>query len=105
MIHGSVAPSDSQSMVPGVSPAIYGEADFRRIAGLIHAETGIVLSERKKMLAYSRLAPLVRRSGLTSFGAFLDTLGGDPRTMTEVVAALTTGNSSTTKNEEFKASV
>jgi len=77
-------------MVPGVSPAIYGESDFRRIADLIHAETGIVLSERKKMLAYSRLAPLVRRSGLTSFGAFLDTLGGDPRTMTEVVAALTT---------------
>lgn len=79
-------------MVPGVSPAIYGEADFRRIAGLIHAETGIVLSERKKMLAYSRLAPLVRRSGLTSFGAFLDTLAGDPRSMTEVVAALTTNH-------------
>ncbi len=79
-------------MVPGVSPAIYGEADFRRIASLIHAETGIVLSERKKMLAYSRLAPLVRRSGLTSFSAFLDTLASDPRTMTEVVAALTTNH-------------
>jgi chemotaxis protein methyltransferase CheR len=91
-MHGSAATADSQSMVPGVSPAIYGEADFRRIASLIHAETGIVLSERKKMLAYSRLAPLVRRSGLTSFGAFLDTLSSDPRTMTEVVAALTTNH-------------
>ncbi|MCM0001236.1 MAG: protein-glutamate O-methyltransferase CheR [Erythrobacter sp.] len=79
-------------MVPGVSPAIYGEADFCRIAELIHAETGIVLSERKKMLAYSRLAPLVRRSALTSFGAFLDTLADDPRTMTEVIAALTTNH-------------
>lgn len=79
-------------MVPGVSPAIYGEADFRRIADLIHAATGIVLSERKKMLAYSRLAPLVRRSGLTSFGAFLDSLEGDARTMTEVIAALTTNH-------------
>lgn len=84
------APSDS--MVPGVSPAIYGEADFRRIADLIHAETGIVLSQRKQMLAYSRLAPLVRRSGLTSFSAFLDTLADDPRTLTEVVAALTTNH-------------
>ncbi len=91
-MQGSLASSDSQPMVPGVSPAIYGEADFRRIAGLIHAETGIVLSERKKMLAYSRLAPLVRRSGLTSFGAFLDTLAGDAGTMTEVVAALTTNH-------------
>lgn len=79
-------------MVPGVSPAIYGEGDFRRIADLIHAETGIVLSERKRMLAYSRLAPLVRRSGLTSFGAFLDTLASDPATFTEVVAALTTNH-------------
>ncbi len=79
-------------MVPGISPAIYGEGDFRRIADLIHNETGIVLSERKKMLAYSRLAPLVRRSGLTSFSAFLDTLAGDPATFTEVVAALTTNH-------------
>lgn len=79
-------------MVPGVSPAIYSEADFRRIATLIHAETGIVLSERKRMLAYSRLAPLVRRSGLTSFGAFLDVLDSDLRQMTEVVAALTTNH-------------
>lgn len=85
------APS-ADSMVPGVSPAIYSEADFRRISSLIHAETGIVLSERKRMLAYSRLAPLVRRSGLTSFGAFLDTLSGDANTLIEVVAALTTNH-------------
>ena len=91
-MHGSSAPVASDSMVPGVSPAIYSEADFRRIADLIHAETGIVLSERKKMLAYSRLAPLVRRSGLTSFSAFLDTLGGNGAVMTEVVAALTTNH-------------
>jgi chemotaxis protein methyltransferase CheR len=80
------------TLVPGVSPAIYSEADFRRIAALIHAQTGIVLSERKRMLAYSRLAPLVRRSGLTSFGAFLDTLADDPATLTEVVTALTTNH-------------
>jgi chemotaxis protein methyltransferase CheR len=91
MSHAS-AEAASGPMVPGISPAIYGEGDFRRIADLIHAETGIVLSERKKMLAYSRLAPLVRRSGLTSFGAFLDTLGEDPATFTEVVAALTTNH-------------
>ncbi|MFO6445507.1 CheR family methyltransferase [Erythrobacter sp. NE805] len=91
-MEGASAEAASGSMVPGVSPAIYGEEDFRRIADLIHAETGIVLSERKKMLAYSRLAPLVRRSGLTSFGAFLDALGHDPTTFTEVVAALTTNH-------------
>lgn len=86
------AAAQTESIVPGVSPAIYSEADFDRIAALIHAESGIVLSERKRMLAYSRLAPLVRSSGLTSFGAFLDTLPGDPATMTEVIAALTTNH-------------
>ncbi|WDA42885.1 CheR family methyltransferase [Erythrobacter sp. BLCC-B19] len=80
------------NMVPGVSPAIYSEADFRRIADLIHAASGIVLSDRKKMLAYSRLAPLVRRSGLTSFGAFLDTLASDPAGLDEVITALTTNH-------------
>lgn len=79
-------------LVPGVSPAIYGEADFRRIAALIHAETGIVLSERKRMLAYSRLAPLVRRSGVTSFTAFLDTLDSDRQALGAVITALTTNH-------------
>ena len=90
MLHAPAPGAESDSMVPGVSPAIYSAEDFRRIADLIHTETGIVLSERKQMLAYSRLAPLVRRSGLTSFGAFLETLGSDPQAMTEVIAALTT---------------
>ncbi len=81
-----------EGIVPGVSPAIYSEADFQRIADLIRAASGIVLSERKQMLAYSRLAPLVRRSGLASFGAFLDTLAHDPSAMTEVITALTTNH-------------
>jgi chemotaxis protein methyltransferase CheR len=84
--------SASESLVPGVSPAIYGDADFRRIAALIHHETGIVLTDRKRMLAYSRLAPLVRRSGLTSFSAYLDTLAHSPDALTEVITALTTNH-------------
>jgi chemotaxis protein methyltransferase CheR len=92
MLQASAPDAASGSVVPGVSPAIYGEADFRRIADMIHSATGIVLSDRKQMLAYSRLAPLVRRSGLTSFGAFLDALDSDPATMTEVIAALTTNH-------------
>jgi chemotaxis protein methyltransferase CheR len=80
------------ALVPGISPSVYGEADFRRIAALIHAETGIVLSDRKRMLAYSRLAPLVRRSGLANFGAYLDRLDVDQSALTEVIAALTTNH-------------
>jgi len=91
-MHSGSTTEAPDTIVPGVSPAIYSDADFRRIAALIHAESGIVLSERKRMLAYSRLAPLVRRSGLTSFGAFLDALKGDARNLTEVITALTTNH-------------
>lgn len=91
-MHASSAAAATDSIVPGVSPAIYSEADFRRIAALIHDRSGIVLSDRKRMLAYSRLAPLVRRSGLTSFGAFLDALAEDPQGQTAVIAALTTNH-------------
>ena len=86
------AGAQPEALVPGVSPAVYSEADFRRIAALIHAETGIVLSDRKRMLAYSRLAPLVRRSGLANFSAFLDRLDADREALTEVIAALTTNH-------------
>ena len=84
--------SDPETLVPGISPAIYGEEDFRRIAALIHRETGIVLGERKRMLAYSRLAPLVRRSGLASFAAFLDRIEETPGQLNEVIGALTTNH-------------
>jgi len=80
------------ALVPGISPSVYGEADFHRIAALIHAETGIVLSDRKQMLAYSRLAPLVRRSGLSNFSAYLDRLDEDRDALTEVITALTTNH-------------
>jgi chemotaxis protein methyltransferase CheR len=91
MMHAPTA-LGPDSLVPGVSPAIYSEADFRRIAAMIHRETGIVLSERKRMLAYSRLAPLVRRSGVTNFTAFLDALDQTPQALTEVITALTTNH-------------
>lgn len=88
-----MVPSEAEMLVPGISPAIYGEEDFRRIAALIHRETGIVLGERKRMLAYSRLAPLVRRSGLASFAAFLDALeDAESGQLAEVIAALTTNH-------------
>lgn len=87
-----MAQLQAETLVPGISPAIYGEEDFRRIAALIHRETGIVLGERKRMLAYSRLAPLVRRSGLTSFAAYLDLIDHAPEHLTEVITALTTNH-------------
>lgn len=80
------------AIVPGVSPQVFGIKDFARIAELVHREAGIVLTDQKRMLAYSRLAPLVRKSGAATFGDYLDQAVRDPATEVELVAALTTNH-------------
>jgi chemotaxis protein methyltransferase CheR len=80
------------SLIPGVSPAIYGASDFGRIAALMRRETGVVLDERKRMLAYSRLAPLVRKSGLKTFAAYLDLIAADQGQQVLAISALTTNH-------------
>lgn len=42
-------------------------SEFREIAALVHGEAGIVLSEGKVNLVYSRLAKRLRTIGLRSF--------------------------------------
>jgi chemotaxis protein methyltransferase CheR len=88
----SPAPHQASGIIPGVSPAIYNRADFDRIAAFMRRETCVVLDERKRMLAYSRLAPLVRSSGLTSFAAYLDALEQDPGQQALAISALTTNH-------------
>ena len=78
--------------LPGISPAIYSHKDFAAVARLIHEEAGIKLPDGKKMLVYSRLAPLVRESGAGTFSAFLDLIRTDHARRVRTVAALTTNH-------------
>lgn len=80
------------AVVPGVSPQLYKETDFNRISALVKEEAGIVLNSKKKMLAYSRLAPLVRKSGLQTFSEFLDVVDTDSEQRSRVIASLTTNH-------------
>ncbi|MEQ8773609.1 MAG: protein-glutamate O-methyltransferase CheR, partial [Erythrobacter sp.] len=89
--NGSAGGADT-ALVPGISPMVYSQGDFERIAELARIEAGIVLSERKRMLAYSRLAPLVRRSGHTTFEGYLDLIEQDPAEAMNAIAALTTNH-------------
>lgn len=80
------------TLVPGISPQVYHERDFNRIARLVHREAGIVLDDKKRMLAYSRLAPLVRRRGMQTFSDYLDLVDSDPGERTSAIASLTTNH-------------
>lgn len=78
--------------IPGVSPVVYSQDDFTAVAKLMEREAGIVLPEGKRMLVYSRLAPLVRETGAGTFTAYLQLVRDDASQRTRTVAALTTNH-------------
>ncbi len=67
-------------------------ADFRQIAELVHSEAGIVLTEAKVNLVYSRLAKRLRAIGLRTFREYFALMQGangvDERQA--MIAAMTT---------------
>jgi chemotaxis protein methyltransferase CheR len=78
--------------MPGVSPGVYDEADFRAISEIAHKEAGIVLPTGKAMLVYSRLAPLVRDSNCATFGAYVIRIREDATERQKAICALTTNH-------------
>lgn len=78
--------------LPGVSPGVYGQRDFLAVARMVRDEAGIVLPAGKAMLVYSRLAPLVRMSGLGTFSAYLAAIAQDDAARRKAVCALTTNH-------------
>ena len=78
--------------MPGVSPGVFDEADFRAISEIAHAEAGIVLPTGKAMLVYSRLAPLVRNSGCATFGSYVLRIREDAAERQKAICALTTNH-------------
>jgi chemotaxis protein methyltransferase CheR len=79
--------------MPGVSPDVYGEKDFKAVAQLVREEAGIMLPQPgKATLVYSRLAPLVRASGLVTFAAFIEMIRGNAEERRKAVCALTTNH-------------
>lgn len=78
--------------MPGVSPDVYGEKDFKAVARIVHEEAGIMLPPGKATLVYSRLAPLVRNSGLVTFAAYIEMIRGNAEERRRTVCALTTNH-------------
>jgi chemotaxis protein methyltransferase CheR len=87
-----VAAAFADGRLPGISPGVYSDADFRAIAELVYAESGNVLPQGKAMLVYSRIAPLVRRSGSATFAEYVAMIRQDPNQRKAAVDALTTNH-------------
>lgn len=67
-------------------------SDFRQIAELVHSEAGIVLTESKVNLVYSRLAKRIRAIGLRSFREYCALIQGEEGVdeRQQMIAAMTT---------------
>ncbi|MBY6240575.1 protein-glutamate O-methyltransferase CheR [Methylosinus sp. Sm6] len=88
-MRSSTAPA-GRAIVPG--EFLLTEADFRKIATLLHEDAGIHLPDTKATLVYSRLAKRLRTLGLESFRDYCALVaseaGVDERQ--QMLAALTT---------------
>ena len=76
------------SLVDGEFPLTAG--DFRALAELVYAASGISLQESKAALVYSRLAKRLRVLGLKSFGAYVTLVADDADERARLLMALTT---------------
>lgn len=75
--------------LPGISPGVFDEADFRAIAEIAHKEAGIVLPEGKAMLVFARLSPLVRNTNCATFASYVIRIREDVAERRRAICALT----------------
>ena len=69
------ASSRSEMLVTG--EFAFSAANFREIADLVKAESGIDLAESKATLVYSRLAKRLRALGIPTFSDYCDAVRDD----------------------------
>lgn len=77
---------------PGISAQVYSRADFEAVRDIIYDAAGIVLPPGKATLVYSRLAPLVRDSGMQTFGRYIEHIRKDDAARRKTINALTTNH-------------
>jgi chemotaxis protein methyltransferase CheR len=70
----------------------YTPDDFAAIAAMVHAHSGICLPPTKTMLVYSRLAKLVRESGLANFADYVALIRRDAEARGRAIEAMTTNH-------------
>jgi chemotaxis protein methyltransferase CheR len=69
----------------------FTDSEFRRLRELVHARTGIALSDHKRELVYGRLARRLRKLKLASFAEYCQLVeGSDSEELQELTNAITT---------------
>src|SRR6202521_4205042 len=67
------------------------DSEFKRLREIVHARTGIALSEAKRELVYGRLARRLRKLNLDSFAEYCQIVeSADSEELQELTNAITT---------------
>lgn len=86
------SPSSRDKLLVPDGEFVFTETDFKKIAAMVHGQAGIVLTEGKANLVYSRLAKRLRLIGLRTFREYCELIesddGKDERQA--MIAAMTT---------------
>jgi chemotaxis protein methyltransferase CheR len=79
------------STVPVEHEFEFTDSEFKRLRELVHARTGIALSDNKRELVYGRLARRLRKLKLASFAEYCQLVeGSDSGELQELTNAITT---------------
>ena len=71
-----------------------GAGEFKILADMLHAHSGILLADSKRSLMAGRLTKHVRTLGLPGFGAYIDLVSRDAAERRRMIEALTTNHTS-----------
>ena len=76
----------------GVAGPVLTDGQFRKIAAIVHQDSGIILSESKRSLLMARLNRRLRVLTLPDYGAYCDRLEGPdgPQERRHLLSAITT---------------
>lgn len=66
------------------------EADFSKLRGIVHKQTGITIAENRKSMMFSRLQRRLREIGESTFNGYIKKLSADPAEMQEFTNRITT---------------
>ena len=82
----------SKDLIKVEKEFLFTDKDFQFLASLANSKTGIVLTDQKKDMVYSRLARRIRALGLNSFKEYCELLSSDKAgdEMGNLVNAITT---------------
>jgi chemotaxis protein methyltransferase CheR len=89
-------PVSAQTRLPEETPRVYDtnitDKQFKKLAGIVHAVSGIHLTDNKRDLLKARIAKRLRATKMTSISTYIDVIAKDPLEFEQFIDGITTNH-------------